>query len=298
MRKIGTIPDEHDARTFQDYLLTLGIKSEVNPDNDHAQGVWVLEEDELERARSELAEFVQSPRADKYAGAVEAAQRRRDDELQEALAARKRHVNLREYWARPLVEKVPVTLLLIGFCIFVAVLSQFGTNIKAGSFAHGLFISSRVLVPPGLPEVMQGEVWRLVTPIFLHRGWLHLIFNMYMLFVLGGSVESAKGPWKFLSLVMIFAVLSNVGQFIASGPNFGGMSGVDFGLIGYLWMKSRYDPEEGFFMPQFVVVQAMIWMGLCLFGVIPHVANTAHTVGLAAGMVVALVPVVYRHLMR
>jgi GlpG protein len=298
MRKIGTIPDEQDARTFRDYLLTLGIKSEVNPDNNHAQVVWVLEEDQLERARSELAEFVQAPRSKKYAGVVEAAQRQRDAELKEAMAARKRQVNLRERWERPLVAQLPVTMLMIGFSIVVAILSHFGMSIKPGSFTESLFISSRILVPPALPEIARGELWRFVTPIFLHFGWLHLIGNMYMLFVLGGSVESAKGPWKYLGLVLFIGVLSNFGQFVASGPNFGGMSGVDFGLFGYLWMKSRYAPEEGFFMPQYVVVQAMIWMGLCIFRVIPHVANTAHTVGLVAGMIVALIPVVYRHLMR
>jgi GlpG protein len=299
MRKIGTIPDEQDARRFRDYLLTLGIKSEVNPDNNHAQVVWVLEEDQLERARSELAEFLQTPRAEKYAGAVEAAQRQRDAEVKEALAARKQQVNLRERWERPLVAQLPVTMLLIALSVGATAWSEF---MKNGSATNLLFIQS--ILPDGvhyvrrLPDVMHGQVWRLITPVFLHGNWLHIVMNMYMLFVLGGSVESAKGPWKYAGLVLFMGAASNIAQYVDSGPSFGGMSGVDFGLFGYLWMKSRYAPEEGFYMPQHVVVQAMIWMGLCIFGFIPHIANAAHTVGLVAGMLVALGPVVYRHLMR
>jgi len=301
MRKIGTIPNEQDAHTFRDYLLTLGIKSEVNPDGAQGRVVWVHEEDQLDRARSELAEFERSPGAPKYAGVVDAARRKRDEEVKEALAARKRQVNMRERWERPLVAQLPVTMLMIGFSIVVFVLSHFGE--KHTAFTLSLFMSKWMHAAPPLPEVARGELWRLVTPIFLHFGWMHLVFDMYMLFVLGGSVESAKGPWKYLGLVLLIAVLSNFAQFVVTGPNFGGMSGVDFGLFGYLWMKSRYSPEEGFFMPQYVVVQFMFWMGLCLFGIIGRVAgveiaNAAHTVGLLTGMAVALIPVVYRHLMR
>jgi GlpG protein len=297
MRKIGTIPDEQDARTFQDYLLTLGIKSEVQPDNNHAQVVWVLEEDHLDQARSELAEFLQTPRGAKYAGAAEAAQQQRDAEIKQAQAARKQQVDLREHWERPLIERIPVTLLLIATCATIAFLTRFG-KVTQGTVAEDLFISYPFQFRFALPEVARGEVWRLVTPIFLHFSEIHLFGNMLNLFFLGGSVEDAKGPRKYLALVLGMAVASNVAQLIASGPNFGGMSGVDFGLFGYLWMKSRYAPDEGFFMPQYVVVQAMIWMAICLTGVVGPIANTAHTVGLVAGMVVALVPVVYRHLMR
>jgi GlpG protein len=297
MRKIGTIPDEQDARTFRDYLLTLGIKSELNPDSNHTQIVWVLEEDQLQRARSELAEFVLAPRAEKYAGAAEAAQRQRDAELKEAMAARKQQVNMRERWERPLVARIPVTLLLIAISVAVALLTHYGDTID-GTLAEGLFISFPFRFRFALPEVAQGELWRLVTPIFLHFGRPHLFGNMLNLFFLGGSVEDAKGPRKYLSLVIGIAVASNVAQLVASGPAFGGMSGVDFGLIGYLWMKSRYAPEEGFYLPQYVVIMAMIWMGVCLFGLVGPIANTAHTVGLMTGMIVAVAPVVYRHLMR
>jgi len=299
MRKIGTIPNEQDARTFRDYLLTLGIKSDVTPDGDQGCVIWVHEEDQLDRARSELTEFERSPRAEKYAGAVETAQRQREAELKEAVTARKRQVNLRERWDRPLVAQLPVTILLIALSVGATAWSRF---MEKDDVTNLLFIQS--ILPDGeqyvrgLPDVMHGQVWRLITPIFLHGGWLHIVMNMYMLFVLGGSVESAKGPWKYTGLVLFMAVLSNVAQYVVSAPNFGGMSGVDLGLFGYLWMKSRYAPEEGFFMPQYVVIQAMVWTALCLFGVIGGIANAVHIVGLVTGMLVAVAPVVYRHLMR
>lgn len=301
MRRIGAIPNEQDANRFRDYLLTLGIKAEVNA-GEQACTVWGLDEDRIAQARSELAEFEQSPRAEKYAAAVQAAQERRNEEVNQALAASKLHVRLQERWDRPLVAQIPVTLLMIGICVVIAVMSGFGQKIEQGSFAYGLYISKWV-VGPTLGEVRSGQIWRLVTPMFLHFSFWHLLFNMYILYLLGGWVESNKGPVKFLALVLVVAAASNLAQYIDTGPAFGGMSGVDFGLFGYVWMKSKYAPEEGFDLPREVVVQFMVWMLLCVTGVIGHlvkaeIANTAHIVGMLAGMILAIVPLLWRRLLR
>ena len=89
-------------------------------------------------------------------------------------------------------------------------------------------------------ELKQGEIWRPVTPIFMHFGIIHILFNMMWLKELGTMIEFKNGSLKMLLMVLIIAVVSNVGQDYYKGPYFGGMSGVVYGLFGYIWMKSRY----------------------------------------------------------
>jgi hypothetical protein len=78
--------------------------------------------------------------------------------------------------------------------------------------------------------------------------------------------------------------LSNLAQFFVRGPIFGGMSGVIYGLFGYIWIRGRFDPASGLFLPQTTVTMMIIWFILCAVNVIPNVANYAHGAGLLLGM--------------
>src|SRR5207244_232332 len=60
-----------------------------------------------------------------------------------------------------------------------------------------------------LHTIRSGEIWRLVTPIFLHFGFLHIIFNMMFLYDVGGRIEMFRGRWRSVLLVLVSAVLSN-----------------------------------------------------------------------------------------
>ena len=82
------------------------------------------------------------------------------------------------------------------------------------------------------PEIRAGQVWRLVTPIFLHAGVLHLVFNMLWLYQLGGQIEAQESSGYFAVMVLVLAVICNTGQYVVSGPLFIGMSGVVYGLLG------------------------------------------------------------------
>ena len=64
------------------------------------------------------------------------------------------------------------------------------------------------------------------------------------------------------------------------------MSGVDFGLIGYVWMKGKTQPRYGLALPQEQVVMSMLWMLLCIGGAFGPIANAAHVGGFLAGMVI------------
>ena len=90
---------------------------------------------------------------------------------------------------------------------------------------------------------------------------------MFWLHDLGGQIEKRKGPKFFISFILVIALVSNLAQFILSGPAFGGMSGVVYGLFGYVWVKTRLDPGDGFRLDPTV---AMIMFGFFSFFVLPE----------------------------
>ena len=155
-----------------------------------------------------------------------------------------------------------------------------------------------------LPDVRSGEVWRLLTPMLLHFGFAHLLFNMMGLIYLGAPLESRYGTGRYLLLILSLSLVSNLAQyFLGKGiawesgqllfptsTHFGGMSGVVYGLFGFLWFKSRYRPESNFRLPPTVVLISVAWFLLCWTGAAGPIANVAHTAGLALGWLLGMLP--------
>lgn len=177
----------------------------------------------------------------------------------------------------------PLTAVLIGISVAVALFSRLG---QVDNVIERLLISRgddpRALA---LPEIEHGEVWRLLTPIFLHFGIPHILFNLLALKDLGTVIERLTSTRLLFGLVLVSGVLSNVGQFAFAGPFFGGMSGVVYALLGFVWMKARFDPASGFFLGKQTVFIMIGWFFLCMTGALGHVANYAHGFGLAVGMI-------------
>ncbi|HZY87260.1 MAG TPA: rhomboid family intramembrane serine protease [Gemmataceae bacterium] len=315
MRQLATLPTEDQARAFADYLLTLRVETRLEPE---AGGwvVWVCDEDRVALARAELEQFTRDPSDARYsrAGREAEALRRKEDEAERAYA--RRQVAMRDRFTdNASVWRRPWTTALIAACVLVALLTGFGKDKSSATF-QALAISSfraegGMIYWPWLEQVRRGEVWRLVTPIFLHFDLLHLVFNVLMLNALGGVVEVRRGPVRYLLLVLVLAVASNLGEYYAaphwvgglglqwgSGPTFGGMSGVNYGLFGYVWMRARYDPGSGFAMSSTTVVLMIGWFFLCLTGWLGSIANMAHTVGLLLGLLIGVAPHVWRSLRR
>ena len=131
---------------------------------------------------------------------------------------------------------------------------------------------------------MTQRVWRLITPIFIHFDPLHILFNMMWLFDLGSMIEGRQSSWRLAILVVAIAAGSNLGQFWLSGPVFGGMSGVVYGLLGYIWMRGKFDPGSGLYLHPSTVMMMIVWFLACFTPLIPHAANGAHAVGLIMGL--------------
>lgn len=177
----------------------------------------------------------------------------------------------------------PVTTALVAVSLLVFLFSRMGRDLEA---LCPLLISC--FTQPALPELRAGELWRLITPIFIHFGLLHVTFNMMWLWDLGRVIEWLQGPRHLLALVVTIGAVSNLGEYFYSGPAFGGMSGVLYGLLGYIWMQGKFNPRFGVRLHRPIVIMMLAWFVLCWTGFFEvvggiRIANMAHTGGLAVG---------------
>jgi len=279
MRLIGSISQEKDAKLFSDYLYAMGIKNEKRPgEGDSSWDVWVYNDEHLDQAKMMLNEFLRLPDSPEYTQKASIARIKRQQEQEDLKQFQKRVFTKNQIF--PDLDRMgTVTIALITISILVAIISKLGAN---PSNIRYLFISE--YFAGFLHEVFHGQIWRLVTPIFIHFGILHILFNMLWLRDLGSMIEKRQSPYTLAVLVIGIACVSNIGQYMMSGPLFGGMSGVVYGLLGYIWIRGKYDPASGLFVHPQTVTMMIVWFFICLVGLIGHVANTAHGVGLAVGI--------------
>jgi rhomboid protease GlpG len=142
-------------------------------------------------------------------------------------------------------------------------------------------------------KIREGEIWRLITPCFLHYDIFHILFNMMWLIVLGRQMEKQLGIGKYILFILIAGILSNTAQYLMSGPNFIGYSGVICGMIAFIWVRQKVAPWEGYQLHSstilFITVFVFAILGIQMVsfvlealggsGFSAGIANTAHISG-------------------
>lgn len=117
-----------------------------------------------------------------------------------------------------------VTYVLIGICVVVYLLQT------AIGYLFNIDITQALVKDNNL--IMQGQIWRLITPIFLHGSILHIGFNMYALFAIGPTLERFYGRGRYLALFMLSGFAGNVMSFVfTASPSLGSSTAI-FGLLG------------------------------------------------------------------
>jgi GlpG protein len=280
MRQIGSISNVDLAERFADHLRAEGIACTIDAGTGGFR-VWIHEDDRVAQAKDELPQFLADPNHERYRDAGRRAAARLRENLSRQQVARAQTVVLSDKWSRPPGERFPVTIGLIAMTCVVAYFTGLHPEHNDSRVDKLWFSNDGTLQP-----ILHGEVWRIITPIFLHFGLMHFVFNMMWLYQLGMLIELRKGTLKLSGMVLAIAALSNFAEFEFSSPWFGGMSGVVYGLFGYIWIKGKLEPESGFELPQQTVTMMLVWFVLC-FVVIPDVANWAHGAGLLAGIAIA-----------
>ena len=190
-----------------------------------------------------------------------------------------------------LPEQGRITILLLTANVFLYALTWVASIRELGGEMDGRSLLGSIdgytLVRFGAkygPLIALGEWWRLVTPIFLHGGLLHLGMNSWVLYDLGPAVEALYGRQKFLVLYVLTGIAGAAASFLWRPFSISiGASGAIFGLIGsmiaygYRNRRTVADPVRNMFVKWAIYA--------LLFGfIVPGLDNAAHIGGLVAGM--------------
>ena len=131
-------------------------------------------------------------------------------------------------------EQTPVNISLI----LLSVLVFLGMGADGSNSLFGYLAFSRRLIP--IEIFSEAQIWRVFTPMFVLFGLLHILFNVIWLYQIGGEVERFLGSRRYLLLVLGISGLSNSLFYLISGPSFGGLSGVVYGLATYCFVMNYF----------------------------------------------------------
>ena len=189
-------------------------------------------------------------------------------------------------------KRVPICVLLILLSVLGALLITLDTEWRIVRWLSFQDMTDYAFAPFG-ESISAGQLWRLITPVFLHFGFFHFLFNSLWIWDLGRRLEQLLGVKQFILFFMFTAVISNFAQYAWSANTlFGGMSGVVYGLVGFIMVSHRIAPHPLTAVPASVLGFMLFWLVLCMTGAIDFfiagsVANAAHLGGLIAGALFA-----------
>lgn len=206
-----------------------------------------------------------------------------------------------------LTRPAPFTIFLLAANIFVYLLTAF----SAGSAGDTPIFYAALVAYGGKVNALinAGQWWRFVTPTFLHGDTIHLLMNMYGLWVLGPYVERLYGSAKFVFFWVVTGIAGVVASYLTVRPNMHlnavsrflfkntdavsvGASGALFGLIGVLFVfgiKFRHELPDGFKRAFGTGMLPTILLNVFIGFSIPVIDNSAHMGGMLAGAALALV---------
>jgi rhomboid protease GluP len=176
------------------------------------------------------------------------------------------------------LRQSPVTFALIAATVSVYLLQVLGQVVFGFDLVLEIGLKDNA-------SILNGELWRLVTPVFIHAGILHLGVNMYSLFALGPAVERFFGPPRFLAVYLLSGIGGVVFSLAFSPAASVGASGAIFGLLGalatFLYLhRPVFGPRGGMMLRQLVIVGA-----LNLFASLsPGIDLWGHVGGLVTGV--------------
>jgi len=180
------------------------------------------------------------------------------------------------------LRRSPVTFALIGVTGVVFLLQLLGQALLGFDLVLELGLKDNALI-------LGGELWRLLTPVFIHAGFLHLAVNMYSLFALGPAVERFFAAPRFLAVYLLSGVSGVIFSLAFSPAASVGASGAIFGLLGalatFLYLhRPVFGPTGGMMLRQLVIVGA-----LNLFASLsPGIDLWGHVGGLVSGVACTL----------
>ncbi len=176
-------------------------------------------------------------------------------------------------------KKIVVTYVLIAICAIMYLIS-----ILAGG-TDALTLYKLGAVAPA--AIKSGEIWRLLTGTFLHGGLIHLLVNMYSLFIIGTQLETYLGKGKFLTVYLVSAISGSLMSSLFTNAISVGASGAIFGLLGsLLYFGYHFRLYLGTVLKTQII--PLIILNLFIGFTLPGIDNAAHIGGLIGGLLASM----------
>ncbi len=275
LRPLVSVKQHNIALLFCDYLDTIEIRAQINNEDDNF--VIYCQPDKYELAVAEFKQFIEQPYQAKY---QQAAWKNGNVTDVNSHSPSLFSSFKKQFLAHAGI--VTLTIFLACWLVFIAsLLGWSGTLFQQLKF-YSYFSFEQVIQAPH----------RLLGPALFHFSWLHIVFNTMWWWQLGGSIEQVFGKASLIKVFLVTALVSNIGQYLVDGPNFGGLSGVVYGVLGYVWWLGWLLPEKGLTLSKPIVGFMLFWLLLGYTNILPvNIANTAHLLGLISGCCLAYIKV-------
>ncbi|GAA6205033.1 rhomboid family intramembrane serine protease GlpG [Thalassotalea sp. SU-HH00458] len=271
LQPLVSVHQHNIALLFSNYLISQNIESAVQIEDE--QFVILCSPERYEQAREIFNEFIENPHDVKYQQAAW-----QSSETTNIVQNGPSFIST--FKQQFLAHAGVVTLSVFALCWLIYLGSILGWQMTIFNEIH--FFNKL-----SVAHFFENP-FRLIGPVFFHFSLLHIAFNTMWWWQLGGSIEKVMGKAELIQLFLLSAIVSNLGQFIVSGPNFGGLSGVVYAVVGYVWWAGWLAPEKGLVLSKAIIGFLLFWLLLGFVDVLPvKMANTAHLLGLISGCFLA-----------
>ncbi len=264
MVRLMVLNNARVAQAFIDYMASRHISIQMSPEGEGRVALWLIDAQHQVETEAELNRFLSEPNHKRYQAASWDVAETRKSQF---------HYHTPSFLSMIKAKAGPVTLSIMLLCVAIFALQQLGFNQQIFQMLHF----------PAL-DGQQWQLWRWLSHAVLHFSVMHIAFNILWWWQLGGDIEKKLGGLKLLQIFAISSALSGAGQYWVEGANFGGLSGVVYALVGYLWVVSTKAPQLGLTIPRQIVGFMLVWLVLGYMQPFMAIANTAHLAGLIAGV--------------
>ena len=184
-----------------------------------------------------------------------------------------RNENFKQY-----INAYPVVSILIAINLVIYIIGLI-PGVGDDIFYFGVSVNGLIL---------EGEWWRIITSMFLHGGFMHVLLNMFSLFLFGPELEKIAGKTRFLAIYLLSGIGGGLATLLTQHAMYAtvGASGAIFGIFGaYAAILYRYRHS----MPQLrQVILPIIIISVILTFLQPDVNEAGHIGGLATGFIIGM----------
>ena len=284
LRKLVVIEDREQLIRFYWYLRSQDIDAWIDTEDQTNSTIWLCDEGKRSSAIELYDEFKQAPSDPKYESLARKSKKSFENLQKEQSRRKQAH---KETFLSIVLADYSCTFSCLLACVIVFLFQAIDPQsiifqyLAYSTDPNSLFIKN-------FSEISRGQIWRLVTPIFMHGDFIHLLFNLYWFFQFGKVIEENFSSKRLFFLILFVASVSNTAFYLISGPHFLGISGVNYGLLTYLWSMNELDSKSrGLIDTQTVFIFVVFYcIGLVLTLIGMGVANSIHGVGALMGAVI------------